>query len=138
MPTPAQLYRDFLKLHTHCWLCGRGPDERPHGWFGPFGLERAHIVSSPRVEDIRAIVAICTCCHRFYHGERLILNGRPYATKRPLRTHLLHLKKIRDPANYDRDFLRRYFAGKLPRASTPPAEFLEQYAMRDQLRRRSA
>ena len=87
-------------------------ESRPAGWDGPWLIERAHIVSQPRVEDRRAAILLCTVCHRVQHGEKIA-----QAEMRPVTLpEMLWLKSVRDPEFYDRRFLQRHHVGKLPRA----------------------
>lgn len=133
MPTVKQLYRNFIRDTDapFCWACGREcPYHRPLGWSGPFMLERAHIVSSPRVEDIRLCVLLCTCCHKTRHGERLILNGLPWPLPKLSVANLLWLKLRYHPEAYDREFLQRYSVKRLPRAVAPPQIYLDEFKRR--------
>jgi hypothetical protein len=132
MPTIKQLYRLFLKEHDHCWGCGRSgrPLDRPGGWFGPWQIERHHIVSKPRVEDPRAIAPLCTICHRVAHGDRLIVDGERWHLPRLMTCHLLFLKRLHDPTRYDRAWLKLHCIGRLPSAKRPPVQYVREYQSR--------
>ena len=115
-------YRNMLKETRWrlCWRCGRREGNCPSWWLGPFRLERAHIVNKSRVEDRRAVVIACTCCHNLLDGAKhprhVDVFGKPIAFRRP---HALWLKKALDPEYYDRAFLQAHHVGVLPRAKPP-------------------
>jgi hypothetical protein len=54
-----------------CWACGRGLEDQPRNWWGPWLIERAHIVYHPRCKVRQAIVLLCSLCHKVSHGERI-------------------------------------------------------------------
>lgn len=89
-------------------------------------LHRAHVTSSPRVEDVRIVVILCPFCHGVAHGIRFAGNERPKLTV----GNLLYLKRLRDPENFDREFLQRYSVQILPRAVRPPLVFRLEYHRR--------
>jgi hypothetical protein len=134
MTTAKQLYRKMKSNadHPHCWACGREglASDRPAGWGGPWYIERAHIVASPRMEDARLVALLCSICHRVKHGERLILNGQPWHLPPLTLANLLWLKLKFDPVNYDRAFLRRYSVKRLPIAIPPPMCYRAEYGGR--------
>ena len=101
--------------HPFCWWCGRDSWDSPRDWHGPFLIERAHIVSSPRVLDRRAVVLLCSGCHRVQHGERI--SG--FDVERVSLGQMLWLKRTFDPEYYDEAFLARFHIGRLPIASRP-------------------
>lgn len=94
--------------------------DAPEGWCGPWLIERAHIVNSPRRQDRRVVILLCSFCHRVQHGEQLVLPGMEALTL-TLR-EMLWLKKHYDRPYYDRKFIRansNYNKGKLPNAVRP-------------------
>lgn len=99
-----------------CWYCGRWGSQRPEGWHGPFLIERAHIVNKPRREDPRAVVALCSLCHRIEHGETFVLDA---VLPRCSLAHMLWLKRRFDAGRYDRSFLSANCIGRLPTAKRP-------------------
>jgi hypothetical protein len=111
-----------------CWACGRYERERPSWWHcRPWTIERAHIVSNPRIEDRRAVVLLCSGCHNAsHHRERIVGWTLPGLTV----ANLLWLKYHRDRAYYDRDFLRPFSVRALPRIRQPATVFLREYASR--------
>lgn len=128
--TPRQLadYADFHRTTTApwCWACGRGTLDVPQWWAAPWLICRAHIVSSPRVRDVRAVVLLCSRCHERSHGARFPAEPVPEIT----RANLLWWKKIRDPDRFDPEFLARFAIGRLP-APEPPADwYVEEYCTR--------
>lgn len=94
-----------------CWLCGARPREQPRWWHAPWLIERAHIVAAPRRQDRRAVILLCSLCHRLEHGQEI--DGRVLQLTL---AHKLWLKLHRDPSNYDRKFLRANSHTNLPRA----------------------
>ena len=123
-----QDYRNFKHntLWPHCWLCGREERDRPAWWNAPFGLDRAHIVSTPRNEDIRVINLLCSWCHGISHGTRYAAERRPPIT---LATKLW-LKERFDPANFSLEFLQHFSVRRLPAAEAPHAIYLAEYRKR--------
>ncbi len=99
-----------------CFWCGRGLEHRPNGWFAPWLIERAHIVNKPRVEDRRAVILLCSWCHKVQHGEQLVLPGVKPSDLRPSLSNMLWLKKYFDPEYYDWNWLNRHSVGQLPAA----------------------
>jgi len=121
-------YATFLAVTDRpwCWLCGAGPRDQPRWWHAPWIIERAHIVAAPRREDIRAIILLCSLCHRLEHGQEI--NGQ--VLKLTL-AHKLWLKLHRHPEAYDRKFLRANSHTSLPRAARHPFNDLHnQYKQR--------
>lgn len=121
--TSAEEY-DLLVVHSNwqrCWRCGRGRSDRPNFWHAPFFCQRHHIVRQPRRPDVRLVACLCSCCHGLEHGHRYA--ELPGARGLSL-SHLLGLKKLRDPDNWDRKFLQLHSIRKLPRAVIPTAEDL--------------
>lgn len=109
-----------------CWWCGRGLEHRPSGWISPVWIvERAHIVNNPRREDRRAVVLLCTGCHKISHGViptsqvAAVMDGDRIT--QPSLSNLLYLKKVFDLKYYDRKFLaKNCIGGRLPRAKVVP------------------
>lgn len=107
----AAAYVAFLRDRCdRCWICGRTANDRPQWWTAPvFMIERMHIANKPRREDVRAIIAGCSLCHRIQHGDRF-----PQSLMRPqTMTELLELKREYDPDNYDPEFLQKHSVRKL-------------------------
>jgi hypothetical protein len=114
-----------------CWACGRGQSyrDKPREWFGPWLIERAHIVNKPRRFDRRAVVLLCSGCHKAgYHQERIRIDG-----VLPVRIeleHMLWLKRTRDPEYYDRRFLQQQSVIILPQPRKLGEFYLRQYQLR--------
>lgn len=125
-------YATFRQTHPlpWCWACGRTEYQPPRDWFAPWLIERAHIVGGIgcRVEDVRAVVLLCSRCHRLAHGATFRIQGRRLPNLK--RAHLLWLKRHRDSERYDRAFLRGCAIGALERAAKPPQWFLLGYESR--------
>jgi hypothetical protein len=133
MTATAKAYKQFLDGHAcpWCWACGRDQFEIPAGWFGPWFIERSHITRSPpRIEDVRAVVLLCSLCHKTSHWERIFLAGSLNPLPRLHTEHLLDLKRRFDRANYDRQWLTEHHVGTLPRCQKLPAIYLAQYRER--------
>lgn len=130
MTDPEEIYALF-RIETRfpwCWACGRSDYERPLGYSGGvWTLERAHIVSSPRRKDRRAVVLLCSLCHRLQHGERFTLPGAPPAVDL---ANMLWLKSRFDPGYYSRAWLARSSVRSLPRARRPAPELEALYKSR--------
>lgn len=124
-------YRMFASMHPRpwCWFCGRGRHESPAGWYGPWLIERAHIVSSPRREDVRAVILLCSLCHRTQHGQ-VIVTAEPIETQLLTLPEMLWLKRVSDQPNYDREFLEANHNGRLPYAKMPSRKMQKQYHAR--------
>jgi len=112
-------YARFVEASRHrfCWICGEA--ERPAWWAGPWALERAHIVNKPRVEDVRAVVILCTCCHRISHGERFGGEVGRRSVCEITVGNLLAAKERFDLGRYDLEFLACRSIRKLAEAVIP-------------------
>lgn len=105
-----------MRLFFTCWACGRSMRDRPSNWYAPWLIERAHIVSKPRIEDRRCVVMLCSLCHKISHGERFSGLVQP-KLERP---HLLWIKRRIDPLWYDPELLAKCVIGLLPELERPP------------------
>jgi hypothetical protein len=105
-------YQKFKVVFRSCWACGANASERPEWWHANWQPnERAHIVSQPRVLDVRAIISLCSTCHSMQTNRTFPeLRDVPPLKKE----HMLFLKIMNDPWNYDIDFLNKHSVGKLP------------------------
>lgn len=112
-----------------CWWCGRGLEHQPASWSAPWIIERAHIVNNPRREDRRAVVLLCSMCHRVQHGEQLVLPGMTQIV-RPGLAQLIWMKRNRDPEFFCREFLQANHIGRLPSARAPHKTVLSMYQQR--------
>lgn len=98
-----------------CWYCGAWANQIPSWWYAPFLIERAHIVNKPRREDPRAIILLCSACHKAAHGERF----RFYARKPLDKPGMLFLKSYLDGANFDLPWLQKHSVRILPKPVCP-------------------
>lgn len=101
-----------------CWLDGASDalGGKPCWWNAPWLIHRAHIVSSPRVCDRRAVVLLCPVCHGLHHNERYRM--LPEAA-RPTLENLLWLKQQWDPEWFDLEWLQRHSVRRLPEPEMP-------------------
>ena len=126
-------YRDFLREFADltnigepfCWACGRRECDQPAGWFGPWMIERAHIVNKPRREDRRVVVQLCSLCHKQQHGERFADHPLPKLTV----ANLVWLKIKADAGWYDEAYLRRCSVRCIP-DPVEPMEHREEFVRR--------
>jgi hypothetical protein len=104
----------------------------PEGWHGPWFIERCHMIPfSIRIEDVRAIVLLCSLCHKTSHGERVILTAGANPLPRIHPEHMLDLKRRFDRPNYDREWLKERYGWRVPaRSEKLPAIYLAQYRER--------
>ncbi len=108
-------------LFSRCWACG---DTRcPAGFFAPWSIERAHIVNKPRREDRRAVIGLCSVCHRVSHGERLSGLSRVRLGVE----HMLWLKRWVDTDWYDPEFLQTCSVRRLPEPEMPELSVLLRF-----------
>lgn len=124
-------YRQFVHWNRYpwCWWCGRDQWQRPRDWHAPWLIERAHIVSSPRRKDARAVVCLCTLCHMRSHGLEVVTPGEVTLPSARVE-HMLWLKLRFDPSRYDREFLGQSSVSLLPRARPPYPAVREYYSGR--------
>ena len=117
LKTPKAAYASFLEdtRFPFCWYCGAFSHQRPDWWFAPFLIERAHVVNKPRREDPRAIILLCSACHKAAHGERF----RAYARKPLDKPGMLFLKSYLDSANFDLAWLQKHSVRILPKPVSP-------------------
>jgi|GEM_PF-2653493 len=132
----SQQYASFVTDHAFrwCWFCGRDESHRPDWWNAPWALHRAHIVSSPRVEDVRVVNIMCPWCHGVEHGT-LFADVRPVIRlkRRPITlANMLWIKERFDPANFAPAFMQRFSVGRLPEPEAPDAVYLAEYRARRQ------
>lgn len=120
---PAIWYSWMRTEFLECWACGRGAWEAPEGWGAPWLIERAHIVTQPRAEDRRAVVMICSLCHRLHHGEAVVLDGQSVSLPGLTIPQMLWLKREHDRGWYDLGFLAKHHVGVLPGPERVPSEY---------------
>ncbi len=116
-----EVYDAMLLEFDRCWICGRTADfsDKPAWWYAPWLIERHHVVRNPRVEDRRAVICLCSLCHRVQHGDRFVgswLLPSKTVCHRATLSQLLWVKKKHDLAYWDRAWLAQHVVGKLPRA----------------------
>jgi len=120
---PTSEYRTFIKdTGAKCWRCGRTKQDRPKFWHAVFLTERAHIdgCNKPRRLDRRAVLSLCSICHRIQHGDHFPYDttsgGRfPLCTPVPLALEeLLQMTRDRDPEYFDLEFLQKCSIKRLP------------------------
>lgn len=109
-----------------CWLSGYTPSVRPEGWYGPWGLEIAHIASGQgralRTDDERCVVLLCSLCHRLHVSDAdrlpsMNICGRDYPTIDE--RHTLWIKREMD-GKLDMEFLKSIWIGNPPEPEKPP------------------
>lgn len=112
-------YKWFPIMHPQpwCWWCGRGQETyyAPDWWGSVWLIERAHIVNKPRVEDRRAVVLLCSLCHKLSHGETF----NQETIRAPSLNNMLWIKERFDPGFYCRRWLRDRSVRSLPRKARP-------------------
>lgn len=125
---PTDCYELFL-AETHwpcCWWCGRHGLQRPDYWGARFIVERAHIVSNPRVEDRRVVILLCSACHYACHNNDVA----GYTLPVPTVGHMLWLKRTFDREYYDREFMQKFSVKRLLSCIGPPKLVMEEFASR--------
>lgn len=123
-----QEYREFVVASGRpwCWACGRSSVDRPSYWGAPFLIERAHVVSRPREDNRRAVILLCSICHKLTHGLRIAgVEEKPLSLP-----EMLWLKWRFDPKFYERHWLSMRHIGRLPRGRRPVPEIEAQYVLR--------
>jgi crossover junction endodeoxyribonuclease RusA len=116
------LYENFLSdtPHKFCWWCGRTARDRPREWGALFMLERAHMVNKPRRADRRAVIILCSLCHRIQHGDIFRWLERPIGGAITITLeNMLWLKAAADPDYYDPVFLRTCSVRTIPEPVKP-------------------
>jgi len=99
------------EMGGRCFRCGRTAAQKPAWWHAPFLIERSHIVNKPRREDRRAVIPLCSFCHRVQHGDRFdgFKHLEPLSMER-----LLEFKRFYDPDYFDLEWLQRHSVRRLP------------------------
>ena len=125
---PTDCYAKFLSEteFRFCWYCGRSASQRPSWWGADFFIERAHIVSSPIVEDRRVVVLLCSACHFACHNSNVF----GYTLPVPTVEHMLWLKRTFDREYYDREFMQKFSVKRLLSCIGPPKVVMEEFASR--------
>lgn len=120
-------YASFLTetRYPFCWWCGRQYGESAPGWSGHQIIERAHIVSKPRVLDRRVVVLLCSRCH---YAQTNGVSG--YELPVCVVGNMLWLKSVFDPNYWDRRFVQLYTVQRLPRLQRPPIEVQQEFSRR--------
>ena len=95
------------------------------GWNSHLIIERAHIVSRPRVEDRRVVVLLCSRCHAAQTNS-LFKYDLPVCGL----GNMLWLKKVFDPDCFDKEFLGRYCLGRLPKLKIPALVVQQEFLSR--------
>lgn len=95
-------YDAMRSLFFSCWFCLAS--KKPFDYFGPWVIERAHIVNKPRREDRRLVVMLCTICHKASHGERVAGFVRPKLSA----ANMAYLKQQHDPEWFDLPFINAH------------------------------
>ena len=109
---PDAAYRNAVKeMGGLCWRCGRNENTKPYWWNAEWMIERSHIVNKPRREDRRAVIPLCSLCHRIEHGDRF----QQFPNMKPIPLDvLLGMKRDRDPEYFDMEWLQRHSVSILP------------------------
>lgn len=118
----AWYYGNLRVISNRCWACHAW--RHPMGWFTPWLLERAHIVSKPRREDRRLVNILCTICHKTQHGERLARFLRPKLTLE----NMLWLKRENDPDWLDWEYMQKHSVRRLPAPKKPTQWYMLERA----------
>lgn len=107
-----------------CWCCGSFSR----------GIDRHHIVKPLRSWDIANLALLCRMCHQAAEGcpPTVQIAREPVKWPKLTMSHVLWLKRERDPDNYNRHRLEELYGKRLPRAARPPEVLLE---MRERRRR---
>jgi len=95
-------YHAMRSLFASCWFCRA--TRKPCDYYGPWVIERAHIVNKPRREDRRLVVMLCTICHKASHGERVAGFVRPKLSA----ANMAHLKQQHDLEWFDLPFINAH------------------------------
>ena len=123
----ARVYAEFaVEINTppngFCWACGRTNlfRDKPQDFHGLWIIHRAHIVSSPRMEDRRVINSLCPLCHHDYDGNsgKLTLEN------------MIFLKSLFDPEWFDLDFMQKCSIRILPGGQELSADYVAAFQAR--------
>lgn len=94
-----------------CWACGRDNLDPPPKWYGPFTVERAHLSAGSgrmrRELDRRAVILLCSLCHRLHHhhpGSEVKINGQ--LMPRLTDANAIYLKRLMDRRYWDEAYIR--------------------------------
>ncbi len=122
-------YDNMLAEHPrpYCWICGRDENQRPGWWHAPWLIERAHLVNQPRVLDRRAIVLLCSLCHRISHGDNF-----PEINYEITKANLVWAKAVYDESWFDPGFLRQHSVAAIPEPQEPDVKLINQFGARRQ------
>ncbi len=123
-------YERFPDVHEHffCWACGRTGNfrDKPRWWGGPWLIERAHIVNKPRARDRRAVILLCSLCHKLQHGHRFSEVNMPGLSVE----HMRWLKYCVDHSWYDEDFLKKHSVRQDMTMLEPSRQYQEEFINR--------
>lgn len=122
---PKVEYDEMRSQFFECWACHA--TRKPREYYGPWMLERAHVCNKPRKEDRRAVIMLCTICHKASHGEIVVGFEVPKLSV----SEMIVLKRERDPEWFDLPFLQKCSIRKLHIADPFPRLSEEFYALRE-------
>lgn len=111
-------YELFPTIHRSCWACGAVQHDQPKWWNARWlPNERAHIVNKPRVKDVRVIVSLCSTCHAMQTNQTFpeLRDVPPLSLE-----HLLFIKIVNDPWNFDLEFLNQHSVQVMPMPARLP------------------
>lgn len=119
----------IAEMGGFCWRCGRAPGYPPRWYHASFGIERAHVLTMrPRPTDRRAVIPLCSLCHKIEHGERF-----PQCEQTPLgKEVLIGMKKYFDAEHWAPDWLARFCVRQLPEPAL--LDELKGFAVYERLR----
>lgn len=117
------LLSSYAARHRRCEMCGASPDS-----FWPYGLEIHHIVGGTRgrSDEVTNLIALCSCCHRVIHGDRISwVPGVPSTGLRPrlFRANALWVKQL--DGELDMDRLAEIAMGEMPQPEPPHEGYME-------------
>lgn len=125
------MYQQMVDEFTFCWFCAWPILHQPYFGFLPCSLENAHIVGGPgRRHDRRALVRMCTYCHRISHGDTIKLKTEGEGSMMVIapkidQANMLAQKAIFDPDWFDVDYLNSISTRRLE-DGVEPHEFYQQ------------
>lgn len=123
-------FRDYAQQAGFCWACGRSSQyrDKPASYGAFWMIQRAHIVSNPRLEDRRVVCLLCPLCHAAYDDK-----GDDSITL----ANMLYLKQLFDPKFFDIDLLQKCSIRRLPAGTDLNSPRIAEFQQRRGLTRKA-
>ncbi len=127
----AELYARWCDDHDFCQCCGIAKELASFMRFP--GLSTHHICKAGRVHHPANLIRLCARCHDLAEGldtPMWLPDGSKWYPPKLRTTHMMWLKRSREPKEYDEAVLRKLHMRPLPELEPVPGVFNIEYLAR--------